>query len=46
MTHGTQKFNCIGDNLWDVQQLGCEEWGVERNFGNEIFCKKCRHAYI
>ena len=30
MTHGTQKFKCFGDNLWDVQQLGREEGGLSK----------------
>ena len=27
MTHGTQKFNSLRENLSDVQQLGREEGG-------------------
>ena len=30
MKYGTQKFDSLGDNLWDVQQLGREEGGLRK----------------
>ena len=44
--HTIRKNSTLSGTIYVMCNNLVAKKGVERNFGNEIFWKKCRHAYI